>query len=359
MFFSARSHAEPQEAIHQQQRIRELQAEIAEREQQLHLLQQQLNQSKQQLADSQEYVASLAAFSGSLQDSQQSLSELSNNLISDEQTATAAQQLAASTNEATRKISDNLGALASQAKQAAEDIAKLDVRAQEVGGIVQIIRGIADQTNLLALNAAIEAARAGEHGRGFAVVADEVRNLSKRTASATTDIEKLVAFIRQESEQSRQQMTALADVAVDFSAQGQHTTTAMAQLASQSAQIEQNIARSALQGFCELAKVDHLTFKMQVYQVVLGLSATTTDHSDHRNCRLGQWYYQGEGQKRYASMTGYRELERPHQKLHEAAQQAITAYQQQQGSAVLTALTEMERASQEVVSVLERLSRSL
>jgi len=359
MFFTARTHAEPQEAIHQQQRIRELQAELAEREQQVSALQQQLALSQQQLADSREYIGSLAAFSESLHDSQQSLSQLSGNLISDEQTAIAAQQLACTTNEATRKISDNLGALASQAKQAAEDIAKLDVRAQEVGGIVQIIRGIADQTNLLALNAAIEAARAGEHGRGFAVVADEVRNLSKRTASATTDIEKLVAFIRQESEQSRQQMTALADVAVDFSAQGEHTTSAMAQLANQSSQIEQNIARSALQGFCELAKMDHLSFKMNVYQVVLGLASAGHDHADHRNCRLGQWYYQGEGQKRYAALAGYRDLERPHQKLHEAAQQAISAHQQHQGGAALAALMEMERASQEVVAVLERLSRSL
>jgi methyl-accepting chemotaxis protein len=97
------------------------------------------------------------------------------------------------------EASDSLEQIATSLKGTATVIDTLGQRSQEIGGIVGVITSIADQTNLLALNAAIEAARAGEQGRGFAVVADEVRSLASRTRQATDEISGMIASIQQET----------------------------------------------------------------------------------------------------------------------------------------------------------------
>ncbi|MEE4226158.1 methyl-accepting chemotaxis protein [Pseudomonas viridiflava] len=99
-------------------------------------------------------------------------------------------------------------ALAEEVELSAQKVQALALHSQSIGGVIQVISTIADQTNLLALNAAIEAARAGEQGRGFAVVADEVRTLASRTQSSTEEIRNIIQQLQGATEAAVQQMQA-------------------------------------------------------------------------------------------------------------------------------------------------------
>ena len=122
--------------------------------------------------------------------------EVASNAVSTSEASRQATTEAEEGREQVAQAVSGMGSMVNEINDSTQSVADLAGQVREIGKVIDVIRGIADQTNLLALNAAIEAARAGEQGRGFAVVADEVRALAHRTQTSTVDIEKMIGEVQ-------------------------------------------------------------------------------------------------------------------------------------------------------------------
>ncbi|PAF47192.1 hypothetical protein BKH41_07890 [Helicobacter sp. 12S02232-10] len=220
--------------------------------------------------------------------------------------------------DASLKASQNVNNLYEKMQNAIMLVNSLTQRSNEITNVISLIDDIAEQTNLLALNAAIEAARAGEHGRGFAVVADEVRKLAEKTQKATKEIAIVVKSMQQEasdiqtSTDETNHITEEVKGSIDEIYQMVDSLKDGAQLAKYA------IYNSNNRIFCALAKIDHTVYKNNLYALLFKIS-DSFNQVQHQNCRLGKWYFEGDGKKHFASTQGYKNLDNFHAAVHTEA----------------------------------------